>query len=51
MNARSLLFAAALMLAPTLAAAQQQSDSYKFLSAVEKEDGKTVTDMIEAPGR
>lgn len=31
-------------------AAQQQSDSYKFLSAIEKEEGKTVTDMVEAPG-
>lgn len=30
--------------------AQQQSESYKFLSAIEKEDGKTVTTMIETPG-
>ena len=32
------------------AAAQQQSESYKFLSAIEKEDGKVVTTMIETPG-
>ena len=31
-------------------AAQQQSESYKFLSAIEKEDGKVVTTMIETPG-
>lgn len=34
----------------TPAAAQQQSESYKFLQAIEKEDGKTVTTMIETPG-
>ena len=47
---RSLLalpLAAALVLP---AAAQQQSESYKFLQAIEKEDGKTVTTMIETPG-
>ena len=32
------------------ASAQQQSQSYKFLEAVEKEDGKTVTDMLDTPG-
>lgn len=53
MNARRLLIAAALTLSPVLVApvaAQQQSESYKFLSAIDKEEGKTVTDMIEAPG-
>lgn len=54
MNARRLLSAAipAAVLAATAVpvAAQQQSESYKFLSAIDKEDGKTVTDMIEAPG-
>ncbi|PVE58962.1 hypothetical protein DC429_00655 [Arthrobacter sp. TPD3018] len=39
---------AAAMITP--AAAQQQSESYKFLQAIEKEDGKTVTTMIETPG-
>jgi len=39
---------AAASIAP--AAAQQQSESYKFLQAIEKEDGKTVTTMIETPG-
>ena len=32
------------------AAAQQQSQGYKFLEAIEKEDGKTVTDMLDTPG-
>ncbi|WP_267394869.1 MULTISPECIES: ankyrin repeat domain-containing protein [unclassified Sphingomonas] len=32
------------------AAAQQQSEGYKFLQAVDKEDGKVVTTMIETPG-
>jgi len=41
---------ALIALAAAPAAAQQQSESYKFLQAVEKEDGKTVTTMIETPG-
>ncbi|MBI0475842.1 ankyrin repeat domain-containing protein [Sphingomonas sp. MA1305] len=44
------LLAVALLLTAAPLAAQQQSDSYKFLSAIEKEEGKTVTDMIEQPG-
>lgn len=32
------------------AAAQQQSEGYKFLQAIEKEDGNVVTTMIETPG-
>jgi ankyrin repeat protein len=50
-------FLIALTLAPlalpamvTPVAAQQQSEGYKFLQAVEKEDGKVVTTMIETPG-
>jgi ankyrin repeat protein len=31
-------------------AAQQQSQGYKFLEALEKEDGQTVTDMLDTPG-
>ncbi|AXJ96888.1 MULTISPECIES: ankyrin repeat domain-containing protein [unclassified Sphingomonas] len=47
----ALFLAAPLALATAVpAAAQQQSESYKFLSAIDKEDGKVVTDMIEAPG-
>lgn len=32
------------------ATAQIQSQSYKFLGAIEKEDGKTVTNMLDEPG-
>jgi len=44
------LAAVTLAAAAVPAAAQQQSESYKFLSAIEKEDGKAVTTMIETPG-
>ncbi len=33
------------------AAAQQQSQSYKFLEAVRKADGNTVTTMLDQPGQ
>ena len=33
------------------AAAQQQSQSYKFLEAVRKGDGNTVTQMLDQPGQ
>jgi ankyrin repeat protein len=42
--------ATSLVLTAAPVAAQQQSQGYKFLEAVEKEEGKTVTDMIETPG-
>ncbi len=45
-----LLAALALTAVAVPATAQQQSESYKFLSAIEKEDGKVVTTMIETPG-
>ena len=45
-----LLLALALTTVAVPATAQQQSESYKFLSAIEKEDGKVVTTMIETPG-
>jgi ankyrin repeat protein len=45
-----LLVALALAAVAVPATAQQQSESYKFLSAIEKEDGKVVTTMIETPG-
>lgn len=46
---------AAVLLALTLlpgapVAAQNYSDGYKFLEAVEKKDGKTVMEMLDAPG-
>ena len=44
-----ILLAAAVVAAPA-AIAQQSSQGYKFLEAVEKEDGKTVTDMLDTPG-
>lgn len=44
------LLAACLALAAVPAAAQQQSESYKFLEAIKKEDGKTVIDMLGKPG-
>ena len=42
---------AALVLAAAPAAAQQQSQSYKFLEAVRKADGNTVTSMLDQPGQ
>lgn len=45
-----LFLALALAVVATPVVAQQQSESYKFLSAIEKEDGKEVTTMIETPG-
>lgn len=50
MNRSHLFLALALAAAAAPVAAQQQSESYKFLSAIEKEDGKEVTTMIETPG-
>ena len=50
MTAKRLLLACSLAALAKPAAAQIQSPSYKFLSAIEKEDGKTVTDMLDAPG-
>jgi ankyrin repeat protein len=48
----SLRFAfAALLLTTAPAAAQQQSQSYKFLEAVRKADGNTVTTMLDQPGQ
>lgn len=49
-----LAFAAILLTPLTLAApaaAQQQSQSYKFLEAVRKGDGNTVTTMLDQPGQ
>lgn len=49
-----LAFAAFLLSPLTLAApaaAQQQSQSYKFLEAVRKADGNTVTTMLDQPGQ
>ena len=50
------LFGAALLLAgaaplATPAAAQQQSQSYKFLDAVRKGDGNTVIAILDQPGQ
>jgi ankyrin repeat protein len=42
---------AALLLSAAPAAAQQQSQSYKFLEAVRKGDGNTVTTMLDQPGQ
>lgn len=50
MHRTRLLIALALTVTAVPAVAQQQSESYKFLSAIEKEDGKVVTTMIETPG-
>jgi ankyrin repeat protein len=51
---RTLLFPAALVVAalsPALpAAAQQQSESYKFLNAVRDAKGNDVTEMLDKPG-
>jgi len=44
------LFAIGIAAIAVPVAAQQQSQGYKFLEAVEKEDGKTVTDMLDTPG-
>ena len=44
-----LLLAAAVIAGP--AAAQQQSQSYKFLEAVRKADGNTVESILGAPGQ
>jgi ankyrin repeat protein len=47
-----LAFAALLLTATASpAAAQQQSQSYKFLEAVRKGDGNTVTTMLDQPGQ
>jgi uncharacterized protein len=52
---RRLLPAAALLLPlgtlPLPAAAQQQSQSYKFLEAIRKADGNTVNQMLGEPGQ
>ncbi len=45
-----LLLVAVALLSAVPAAAQQSSQGYKFLEAVEKEDGKIVTDMLDTPG-
>ena len=45
-----LLLAAGFLIAGAPVAAQQQSQGYKFLGAIEKEDGKVVTDMLDTPG-
>ena len=50
MTFRPLLAAACLAALATPLAAQQQSQGYKFLQAIEKEDGKAVTDMLDTPG-
>ncbi|TPG15593.1 ankyrin repeat domain-containing protein [Sphingomonas oligophenolica] len=46
---RLLLFAVAMSVGVPVAA-QQTSQGYKFLEAVEKEDGNTVTNMLDTPG-
>ena len=48
---RSFLAAAMLFAVTAPAAAQQQSQSYKFLDAVKKADGATVTSMLDQPGQ
>ena len=52
MSPRSLLapLAVAFLIAAP-AAAQQQSQSYKFIEAVRKADGNTVTTMLDQPGQ
>jgi ankyrin repeat protein len=54
---RALICGAAALLAlllalswPGAASAQNYSDGYKFLQAVEKKDGATVIEMLDAPG-
>src|SRR3546814_6251050 len=42
--------AVALGLIASPVAAQINSDSYKFLEAVKKRDGTTVTDLVSVPG-
>lgn len=48
---RRILPALALAALSVPAAAQQQSQSYKFLDAVKKADGNTVTTMLDQPGQ
>ncbi|MDE0878014.1 MAG: ankyrin repeat domain-containing protein [Sphingomonas bacterium] len=45
-----LLFATGIVAMTTPSTAQQTSQAYKFLGAVEKEDGQVVTDMLDTPG-
>lgn len=49
---RNSLFSAAIVLAAlaTPVAAQQQSESYKFLNAVREAKGNDVTEMLDKPG-
>jgi ankyrin repeat protein len=46
----AILLASALSLSPMPAAAQQQSESYKFLQAVKDGKGNEVIDMLDRPG-
>ena len=48
---RRFLPALALLVLTVPAAAQQQSQGYKFLEAVKKADGQAVTDMLDRPGQ
>jgi hypothetical protein len=48
---RRFLAPLALLLLAAPAAAQQQSQSYKFLEAVRKADGSAVTSMLDQPGQ
>lgn len=45
------LFVSTILFASLPAAAQQQSQGYKFLEAVRKEDGDAVVKMLDQPGQ
>lgn len=50
MRRRTPILVATLSLLAAPLPAQQQSEGYKFLDAIKKEDGKTVVDMLGKPG-
>lgn len=47
----NLCLAAALVASPSIASAQQRSQSYEFLEAVRKGDGDKVTNFLNQPGQ